>query len=88
MKIKSGFILREIAGNYIVVSVGERVKEFNGVVNLNKTGVLLWNALIKGATEEELVNALLSEYDVEKSVAESDVLEFVNKLKEANLIKD
>ena len=88
MKIKSGFILREIAGNYIVVSVGERVKEFNGVVNLNKTGVLLWNALMKGATEEELVNALLSEYDVEKSVAESDVLEFVNKLKEANLIKD
>lgn len=88
MKIKSGFILREIAGNYIVVSVGDRVKEFNGVINLNKTGVLLWNALIKGATEEELVNALLKEYDVEQSVAENDVKEFVGKLKEANLIKD
>ena len=45
MKLKSGFILREIAGSSIIVPVGERVKEFNGVINLNDTGVFLWNIL-------------------------------------------
>lgn len=87
MKIKSGFILREVAGNSIVISVGERVKEFNGVINLNETGVVLWKTLEKGATEEELVNALLSEYDVSKEVAEADVKTFISKLQEAKLLK-
>lgn len=87
MKIKSGFVLKEIAGSFIVVSVGERVKEFNGVITLNETGVLLWKKLESGATEEELVKAILSEYDVDEATAKADVSGFVNKLKEANLLK-
>lgn len=87
MKIKSGFILREVAGNFIVVSVGERVKEFNGVITLNETGVLLWKKLETGATEQELVFALLNEYEVDEATAKSDVAEFVNKLKTAGLLK-
>ena len=42
MKIKEGFILREVAGNYIVVAVGSAVKQFNGVITLNETGAFLW----------------------------------------------
>lgn len=87
MKIKSGFVLKEIAGSFIVVSVGERVKEFNGVITLNETGVLLWKKLEAGATEEELVKAILSEYEVDEATAKADVSGFVNKLKEANLLK-
>ena len=87
MKLKSGFILREIAGSSIIVPVGERVKEFNGVINLNDTGVFLWKILEKGATAEEMVSALLNEYEVEKEVAEKDVSKFIGKLKEAKLLK-
>ena len=87
MKIKDGFILREVAGNYIVVAVGDAVKEFNGVINLNETGALLWKTLANGATEEQLVNALLAEYEVDKQTAEKDVKIFINKLTEAKLIK-
>jgi hypothetical protein len=87
MKLKSGFVLREVAGNSIIVPVGERVKEFNGVINLNDTGVFLWKILEKGATEVELVEALLNEYEVEKEVAERDVNKLVSKLKEAKLLK-
>lgn len=87
MKLKSGFILREIAGSSIIVPVGDRVKEFNGVINLNDTGVFLWKLLEKGATEQELVEALLNEYEVEKEIAERDVNKLVSKLKEAKLLK-
>jgi hypothetical protein len=87
MKIKEGFILREVAGSFIVVAVGDAVKEFKGVINLNETGALLWKELQKGATEEDLKKALLNEYDVTEEIADRDVKAFIDSLNKANLIK-
>ena len=87
MKIKEGFILKEVVGTYIVVAVNDAVKKFNGVINLNETGAFLWSVLEKGATEEELVSALLQEYEVDEERAKLDVNKFVNNLKEANLVE-
>ncbi len=86
MKIKEGFILREVAGNYIVVAVGSAVKQFNGVITLNETGAYLWKQLEKGCEEEQLVSALLSEYEVDEETAKKDVKAFIEKLSVANLI--
>lgn len=86
MKIKDGFVLREVGDNFIVVAVGEGIKTFNGMIQLNDTGALLWKLLEKGANEQELVTAMLKEYNVTKEVAESDVKEFIESLKEANLL--
>ncbi len=87
MKIKSGFVLRKIENDYIVVSVGKRVKEFNGVINLNESSALLWQVLEKGADTETLVDKLLEVYQVDKSVAEKDVEIFTRKLKENGIIE-
>lgn len=87
MKIRDGFILREVAGNYIVVAVGEAVKGFNGVINLNETGAFLWRLMEKGSDVEGLTNALLEEYDVEKEIAQADAKAFIDKLTEAGLVK-
>ena len=86
MKIKQGFILREVSGNYIVVAVGEGTKTFNGMIQLNDTGAFLWKLLEKGATQEQMIEQMASEYAVEKQVAEQDVKEFIESLKEANLL--
>ncbi len=86
MKIKEGFILREVAGSYIVVAVGDAVKSFNGVINLNESSALLWKILEKGADEEQLISALLNEYDVTEDVAKKDVKAFISKLMEGGLI--
>ncbi len=87
MKIKSGFILREVAGSFIVVAVGEAVKDFNGVINLNETGAFLWKLLQDGNDEQGLTKALLDEYDVEESVANTDAKNFIAKLTEAGLVE-
>ena len=87
MKIKDGFILREVAGNFIVVAVGNAVKQFNGVITLNEVGAFLWKRLAEGATESQLVDALLADYEVEKEVAEKDVRAFIEKLTQAELLK-
>lgn len=87
MKIKDGFILREVLGKTVVVAVGKRVKEFNGIINLNSSSAFLWKALSEDVTEEQLVQKLLEEYQVEEDVARRDVSLFVEKLKEAKLIE-
>ncbi len=86
MKIKQGFILREVADSFLVVAVGDAVKQFNGVINLNETGAFLWRLLEKGATEEELKTALLNEYDVDGETAARDIKAFLEKLENANLV--
>jgi hypothetical protein len=88
MKIKEGFILREVVGNYIVVAVGNAVKQFNGVINLNETGAFLWKRLSEGAEEQDLIDALLNEYEVSEEIAKRDVGKFIDKLKQENLIKE
>ena len=89
MKIKSGFMLRTIAGCKIVVSVGKRTLDFNGIINLNDTGAFLWERLERGATEDELVQAILESYtDVDEETARSSVREFVDTLREADCLDD
>ncbi|MBQ0099426.1 MAG: PqqD family protein [Firmicutes bacterium] len=87
MKIKKGFILREIAGNYVVVAVGDRVKTFNGVINLNESGAFIWKQLENGTEKEKIIEEMLKEYNVSEEDAKKDVEIFIGKIKEAGLIE-
>lgn len=87
MKIKEGFVLREIGGSPVVVAVGEATKIFNGMIQLNETGAILWKELEKGCELSNLVDALTKEFNVQKEVAEKDAKEFIDVLMEANLLK-
>lgn len=86
MKIKDGFMLREITGQWVVVPLGERVVEFNGIMTLSESGALLWRALEKDIVEKDLVEALLKGYIIDKETAQTDVREFISTLKEKSLI--
>ena len=88
MKIKDGYMLRDVAGYYVVVPVGDAALDFNGMINLNETGALLWKILSDGADAETLVSALLAEYDVTPDIAKRDVEGFIIKMREANLIDE
>ena len=88
MKIKEGFILREIAGSFVVVPVGQNLVDFSSMITLNETGAFLWNVLSVGASEEELCQKLLSEYEgVSNEEALSDIKDFVKILKEKNMLE-
>lgn len=88
MKIKKGFICRQVAGNNIVVATGAESKNFNGIIKLNESGLILWNKLVSGAEKNELAEALLAEYEIDKAVAEADVDAFVGELRDAGAIED
>ena len=86
MKIKEGFLLREVAGNIIVVPVGDAVLNFDGMVNLNETGAFLWKKLEKDVDHYYLLEELMKEYDVDEETAKADISEFFNKMYGAGLL--
>ena len=77
MKIKNTFILRNVAGNNIVLPLGASAESFSGMMTLNESGEFLWNVLQKDITMDELVNAILSEYNVSAEQAKEDAEMFV-----------
>ncbi len=86
MKIKSGYIMREVSDNYVVVPTGQATVDFNGMITLNETGAFLWEQLAEEKNLEELVENFIKEYDVDEATAKKDIMEFVEKLKDADLI--
>lgn len=87
MKIKEGFMLRKMNEINIVVPVGKEVKNFNGYIQLNETGTFFWEQLSKGCTKEELISAILNEYDITEEIATQDVETFIDKLTKENLLE-
>ncbi|MFH5882083.1 PqqD family protein [Liberiplasma polymorphum] len=87
MKIKSEYVLRSVAGEHIVVPTGQAAVNFNGIITLNNSGKLLFEALKEGATLAELVILLQETYDVSEAVALNDVETFVNLLKSKDLFE-
>ncbi len=87
MKIKDDFILRKVAGSYIVVPVNKLTLDFNGIINLNETGAFLFGLLQKGAEREELIEKLLDEYDVDRDKASADVDVFLQKVRDADVLE-
>lgn len=81
MKIKEGFLLRQVAGQTVVLPTGDEL-DLNMMITLNGTGAFLWEQLQSETTEDALVQALLAEYDVDEERARASVVAFVNKLNE------
>ena len=79
MKLKKGFVLRKVGSDNIVMPTGDTLN-LNMMITLNDTGRFLWEKLEQGAEAEELVAALLEEYDVEEATAKAHVAAFVEKL--------
>ncbi len=88
MKIKKGFLLKKIADDYVVIPYEESIVNFKAMLVLNETGAFLWEELQKDVTFEDLKNKMTSEFDVEDKAAETDIYEFVSKLKEKGLLEN
>ena len=88
MKLKKDFLLRQVAGSWVVVAVGKASVDFNGMLTLNESGVLLWKTLESGADRIALVNALTSEYEVTAEQAGADVDEFMETLFRAGCLEE
>ncbi|MGM9630815.1 PqqD family protein [Butyricicoccus sp.] len=86
MKATKDMILREVAGEHILVPTGEAAIQFQGVITLNDSGLLLWNRLQEDCTEAQLVDAVLEEYEIDAETAAADVRKFLEQMKQAGIL--
>ena len=88
MKVKAGFTLNEIEGQWVLIPNEDTDEERNCVVTLSASAALLWTALEKGVdTLDHLANALLNEYEIEYNVAFRDAEEFIDQLKVNDMLE-
>lgn len=88
MKVQPGFAMRSVCGERFLIAEGEENIDFSKLITMNDTAVFLWEKM--GAddfTADDLVSALLAEYEVEEAEARTDVDAFLSSLKEAGVIK-
>lgn len=86
MKIKDDLVLRQIGDNWIVVPMGERLTEFNGIMKLNETGSFIWNLLESKASKESIIAAVIAEYDISEDNAAKEIDIFLKTLADADLL--
>ena len=86
MRIKKGFVLREIAGQAMVIATGKASKSFHGMVTLNDTGRDIWLGLQDGLSENEIVDKLTSDYDISREQAAIDVKNLISKMNDAGFL--
>ena len=88
MKIKSGFVIEAVGDGYLAVAVGDRADEFSGLVRMNSTGAFLWKLIEeKDLTKDELLAAVLEEYEVSESVAKADIEKFEKQLLDGGILE-
>lgn len=86
MKIKQGFMLREVAGSFVVVNISGELS-FNGMITLNDTGAFIWKKLEQGISQQDIAASLAAEYDVEPEIADRDVDIFLKKMAGAGILE-
>lgn len=86
MKIRDGYIVREVAGTAVVVPLGAE-STFHGMLKLNGTGRFLWEKLTEETDRDGLVSALLAEYEVSEELAARDVDAFLATLEKLNVLE-
>ena len=87
MKIKKGFVAREIAGKSVVIALGEASKSFKGMIELNSTARIIWDMLSEGKEKSDIVSAILDQFDVDVATAAADVDRFISALEGANILE-
>ena len=87
MKIKEGFLLREIAGTHIVVPIGERVIDFKGMMVLNSVSADVWSFLSEHRSYEEILEYILGLYEVDRQTVENDLNDLIGQMEACGVIE-
>lgn len=87
MRASKDLILREVAGEYILIPVGKAALKIHGMINLSESAALLWKKMQNDCSELDLIEALTGEYDVDRETAAGDVHDFLEQMKQIDVIE-
>lgn len=86
MKIRKELLKREVGGEAFLVPLGKTVYDTNGLFVLTELGAFIWDLLPEAETEDEILQKILSEYEVDEATAGKDLTQFLDKLRDLNIL--
>ena len=87
MTLKKEFVLRRICEDSFLVPVGKTAIEKNGLFLLNEVALRIWELLPAAKTEEEIVDALETEYEAPREQLAADTAELLSKLRDMDILE-
>ena len=88
VKIKEGFVMRQVAGQAIVIAIGKASEKFHGMINLNESGSCVWKGIEEGLDVEKIADRIVQEFEVDYWTALKDTQEMMDKMKEQGILED
>ena len=86
MKVSNDFILRDIAGEFLLVPVGAASARFNGLITMNELGKFIFEALSEDLTAQQVAEKITGEYEVDFATALADTEEFLDQLRQVGAL--
>ena len=88
MKIRSGFVLRNVVDEYMVMPTGENIEKYDGAVVMNAVSAFVFQQLENGISRDDLLTAIVNEFDVDEATAAADLDALLAQFREMNLLED
>ena len=88
MRAVKDFIMREIAGETILIPSGSAAKKFNGLITVNELGAFIWNALSEDLTLDALTERITEAYEVDAATARADASELLDELRQVGALEE
>ena len=86
MELKKEFLKREVAGESFLVTIGKTVYDSNGLYLLTELGAFIWDLLPEARDSQDILQAVLAEYEVDENIARADIDEFLDKLRDMGIL--
>ena len=89
MKIKNGFVLRQVCGENVIVGEGLGAINFGKMLALNDTAAWLWQQAVAMGdfTVDALAQKLCDEYEVSLDEAKSDITAIITEWQQVGVIE-
>ncbi|MGN0443426.1 MAG: PqqD family protein [Acutalibacteraceae bacterium] len=86
MEIKRKVVVRKVAGETMLIPVGNTAAEYNGIFTLSPSAATAFEAINNGGDEEDALRAILDNFDVDEDTARKDLDDFLVSLREFGII--
>lgn len=86
MKLNKLYVIKDIAGETVIVPTGNAIQNFNGLISTNEVAGFIWKHVEECETPDDMVRKVLDAFDGEPDIIEKEVLEFLETLKKVGMI--
>ena len=88
MRAAKDYIMREIAGETILIPSGASAQKFNGLITINELGTFIWNLLSEPTSLDAVTVRITEEYDVDAETARADAQAFLDELRKVGALEE